>query len=230
MTTEPTQRYAPDERHRVKRIASRASYSAAVVHAILDAGRFCHVSFIDQGLPQVIPMTYWRSGEWVWFHAGARSRFAQVVADGPVALAVTLMDGLVLGHSAINHSMNYRSVVVHGRPVRVDSRDDKRAAMADFFLKTLPGRWETLREVRDDELDAVSVFKLALDQVAAKVRDEMPDPEEHMPATPVWTGLVPCSLHFGAPVGDPRFPPMDLPASVLELSIECQKDPRGAGA
>ena len=197
--------------HRVKRIAYRASYAPEVIHAILDAGYLCHISFADAGLPQVIPMTYWRDGEHVYFHAAVRSRFAAACAAGPVALAVTLMDGLVLGHSPINHSVNFRSVILHGQPEPIHEREEKRAAMREFFRRTLPGRWETLRDVREEELDAMTVFRLRLDQVAAKIRNEFPDDEEHMPSTPVWTGILPCSTVFSEPVADTRFEQPALP-------------------
>lgn len=203
--------YPTAESHRVKRIAYRASYAPEVVHAILDGGYVCHLSFVDDGLPQIIPMTYWRDGEHVYFHAAVRSRFAAACAAGPVALSVTLMDALVLGHSPINHSVNFRSVVVHGQPEALHDREQKRDAMRQFFRRTLPGRWESLRELREEELDATTVFRLALNQVAAKIRNEFPDDETHMPTTPVWTGLLPCSTVFHPPVRDPRFPQPALP-------------------
>lgn len=211
MSADSEQDYPTATQHRVKRIAYRASYAPEVIHAILDAGYVCHISFIEASLPQIIPMTYWRDGEHVYFHSAARGRFADACASGPVALSVTLMDALVLGHSPINHSVNFRSVVVHGRPAMIRERAEKRAAMREFFRRTLPGRWETLREVHDEELDLMAVFRLPLDQAAAKIRNEFPDQEHHMPETPVWTGILPCSLVFRPPVADGRFPPEALP-------------------
>jgi nitroimidazol reductase NimA-like FMN-containing flavoprotein (pyridoxamine 5'-phosphate oxidase superfamily) len=209
--------YPTVDPHRVKRIAYRAAYAPEVIHAILDAGYICQISFVDEGLPQVIPMTYWRDGEHVYFHSAVSGRFAAACATGHVALSVTRMDGLVLGHSPINHSVNYRSVTVHGKPETIDDREAKRAAMHEFFRRTLPGRWETLRAVRDDELDAMTVFRLRLNQVAAKVRNEFPDTEDHMPRTPVWTGILPCSTVFRTPVADGRFPVVALPPYLDEF-------------
>lgn len=211
MTSDSKQEYLTSDRHRIKRIDYRASYAPDVVHAILDSAYVCHISFVENGLPQIIPMTYWRDGEHVYFHSAARGRFAAACVSSPVALSVTLVDALVLGHSAINHSVNFRSVVVHGQPIVINGRDEKRAAMREFFRRTLPGRWETLRVVRDDELDSMSVFQLALDQVAAKIRNEFPDQEDHMPETPVWTGLLPCSTVFRPAVADHRFSSIALP-------------------
>jgi uncharacterized protein len=207
----PAVQYEPTEAHRVRRIAYRASYDAAVVHAILDSAYVCHIAFIDADVPQIIPMSYWRDGEFVYFHSGARGRFARACREGEVAISVTVMDGLVLGHSPINHSMNYRSVVLHGRPEVIDDRQGKAVAMKSFFDKTIPGRWEDLRAVRDDELDALTVFRVRLEQVSAKIRNEFPDSEDHMPSAPVWTGTVPLKSAFMAPVVDPRFDAQPTP-------------------
>ncbi len=209
--SQPTAPYTPTDANRVKRIAYRASYDPSVVHSILDSGYVCHVAFVDAGLPQLIPMTYWRDGEFLYFHSAVRGRFARVCREAEIAISVTLMDGLVLGHSPINHSMNYRSVVVHGRPEAIDDRLAKAAAMQSFFAKTIPGRWEDLRAVRDDELDALTVFRLGLEQASAKIRNEFPDAEDHMPSEPVWTGTIPLRPMFLAPVSDPRFEIQPLP-------------------
>ncbi len=218
MSTDPQQNYPTTEQHRVKRIAYRASYAPELVHAILDAGYVCHISFVEAGLPKIIPMTYWRDRERVYFHSAAHGRFADACASRPIALSVTLMDALVLGHSPINHSVNFRSVILHGQPEVIHERDEKRAAMREFFRRTIPGRWETLRDVREDELDSMAVFRLSLDQVAAKVRNEFPDREDHMPDTPVWTGILPCSTVFRPPVADSRFPLEPLPDHLREFT------------
>jgi uncharacterized protein len=204
-------RHVPDAVHRVQRIAYRASYEPAVVHAILDSAYVCHVAFVDAGEPQIIPMSYWRDGGFVYFHSAARGRFARACRDAPVAISVTVMDGLVLGHSPINHSINYRSVVIHGRPEAIDDRAAKTSAMRSFFDKTIPGRWDDLRAVRDDEIDALTVFRLRLEQASAKIRNEFPDAEDHMPARPVWTGTVPLQPVFLEPVADPRFEAQPTP-------------------
>ena len=217
--TDTTTAYEPDDAHRVRRIASRASYDREVVHAILDSSYLCHIAFVDEGQPQVIPMTCWREGEFVYFHAAARGRFARICGEtSSLAIAVTLMDGLVLGHSPINHSVNYRSVVLHGRPEVIADREAKRTAMQAFFAATIPGRWEALRAVREDELDALTVFRVKLEQVAAKVRNEFSDPEDHMPAEPVWTGILPVRQVFQAAVADPAFPAEPLPDSLQDFS------------
>ncbi|WP_265257212.1 pyridoxamine 5'-phosphate oxidase family protein [Verminephrobacter aporrectodeae] len=190
--------------HRVRRKAQRAAYDRETVYSILDAGYFCHVALVVDARPVVVPMTYWREDDFVYFHSAAAGRFANAFCSGEVCISICHFDGLVLGHSAINHSMNYRSVVVHGVAEKVEGQEHKRAAMKNFFTGIFHSRWDQLRPLRDAEIDAVNVFRLKLEQVAAKIRDELPDPERFMPDWPVWTGVIPAHCAFAEPVADPR--------------------------
>ncbi len=201
MTTSPD--YPTATPHRVRRIAERAKYDRATVHAILDAGYFCQIGFVADGRPVVIPMTYWREGEYVYLHSANKGRFADACANGDICVSVTHFDGLVLGHSAMNHSFNYRSVVLHGRVEIIAGHEEKTAAMRSFVEQIIPGRWEHLRPIKDHEIRAITLMRLPLEQVAAKVRDEFPDEETVGPDWPVWVGIIPATTQFGAPVPDP---------------------------
>lgn len=209
-----TSSYEPDPAHRVKRIAERAAYDAATVHAILDAGYLCHIGFVADGKPVVMPMTYWRDGEYVYFHSAAKGRFADACAQGDICLTVSHFDGLVLGHSAFNHSFNYRSVMLHGRAEVVGDHLAKTSAMQAFVEHVVPGRWPLLRPVRDSEIRAITLMRLKLDQVSAKVRDGWPDEESVDPDWPVWVGVLPAATSFGAPLADPVRNRMGLPDHV----------------
>ena len=215
--SESPSRFDTINAHRVKRIPYRASYEASVVHAILDAAYICHIAFVHEGLPSIIPMTYWRSQDYIYFHSAAKGRFAAACRGSHVCICVTLLDGLVLGHSPINHSANYRSVIAHGKAEVIDEAHAKASAMRDFFLKTIPGRWEELRSPREDEIAAMTVFRLKLDQVAAKTRNAFPDEEKHMPDLPIWTGILPSRQAFESPVPDPRFPPEVVPSYLADF-------------
>jgi nitroimidazol reductase NimA-like FMN-containing flavoprotein (pyridoxamine 5'-phosphate oxidase superfamily) len=195
--------YTPDSSNQVSRIAERAAYDKATIHAILDAGYFCHIGFIANGKPVVMPMTYWREGEHVYFHSANKGRFAQACAEGEICLTVSHFDGLVLGHSAFNHSYNYRSVVVHGKPEVIADHGEKLTAMQSFVEHVIPGRWEHLRPLRDNEIRSITLMRIKLDQVSAKVRDDFPDAEEVEPNWPVWVGVLPAVTAFAAPVADP---------------------------
>lgn len=209
--------YPTADRHRVRRIAERARYDRATVHAILDAGYFCQIGFVANGKPVVIPMTYWREGEYVYLHSANKGRFADACANGDICLSVTHFDGLVLGHSAMNHSFNFRSVVLHGRAEIISGHDEKTLAMRSFVEQIIPGRWDALRPVRDHEIRAITLMRLPLDQVAAKVRDEYPDEETIDPDWPVWVGIIPSTTEFGTPVQDPeRNTALPTPAHVRQ--------------
>jgi nitroimidazol reductase NimA-like FMN-containing flavoprotein (pyridoxamine 5'-phosphate oxidase superfamily) len=210
--------YDPDPAHRVSRIAERAAYDHATVHAILDAGYVCHIGFVAEGKPVVIPMSYWRDGEHVYFHSAVKGRFADACAQSEVCLTVTHFDGLVLGHSAFNHSFNYRSVVLHGRAEVVSDYAAKTAAMQSFVERTVPGRWPLLRPVRDSEIRAITLLRLKLDQVSAKVREGWPDEETVAPDWPVWVGVLPAATVFGAPLADPGRNRAEMPDHVARHS------------
>src|SRR6202167_4095517 len=108
-------KYAPTSRTRVRRLKKRAAYDESTVHAILDEGFICHVGFVVETQPYVIPTIYARHDETLYFHGAVASRTLKTLATGvDVCLTVTLMDGMVLARSAFHHSMNYRSVVVLG--------------------------------------------------------------------------------------------------------------------
>lgn len=200
--------------HRIRRIAERAAYDRATIDAILDAGYVCHIGFVADGKPVVIPMTYWREGDHVYFHSANKGRFADACAGGEICLTVSHFDGLVLGHSAMNHSYNYRSVVVHGRAELVAAHADKVAAMRNFVEQIIPGRWEHVRPVQEHEIRAISLMRLTLEQAAAKVRDDWPDEETVDPHWPVWVGVLPFESGFAAPLADPVRNGQPLPAHV----------------
>jgi nitroimidazol reductase NimA-like FMN-containing flavoprotein (pyridoxamine 5'-phosphate oxidase superfamily) len=58
----------------VKRLPKRAHYDAETVHAILDAGFICHVGYLIDGQPYVIPTAFGRDGDKLYVHGSAVSR------------------------------------------------------------------------------------------------------------------------------------------------------------
>src|ERR1039457_2316844 len=74
--------YTPTERTQVKRLPNRGVYDQAQVHAILDEGFICHVGFVADGQPYVIPTGYARSGDPIYFQGSAASRMMHSLVDG----------------------------------------------------------------------------------------------------------------------------------------------------
>src|SRR5438128_5243708 len=201
------ERFAPTERTTLKRLPKRAEYDCDRVYAILDEAFICHVGFVVDGRPVVIPTGYGRMKDELYIHGSQASRMLRALAQGiDVCVTVTLIDGLVLARSAFHHSMNYRSVVVFGRASIVEARDEKLAALRALSDHIIPGRWEDVREPSEQELKATTVLTLPLVEASAKVRTGPPLDDEEDYELPVWAGVIPLRLAADAPITDPRLP------------------------
>lgn len=184
----------------------RGIYDREAIAAILDEGLVCHVGFVAEGQPYVIPTLYARQGDRLYVHGSAVSRMLRTLAGGvPVCVTVTITDGLVLARSVFNHSMNYRSVVVLGTATVVEG-PQKIAALQTIAEHVAPGRWSEARGPSENELKATAVLSLPLDEASAKVRSGPPEDEDEDYALPHWAGVLPLALAAGTPVPDPRLP------------------------
>jgi len=192
----------------VRRRPARASYERDVIQAILDEGLVCHVGFVLDGQPFVIPTTYARVGDALYVHGAAASRMLRGLARRlPVCVTVTLLDGLVLARSAMHHSMNYRSVVVLGTATEVTDADEKRRALEALVEHVAPGRWPAVRPPSVAELAATAVLRLPVVEVSAKVRTGPPIDDADDLARPCWAGEVPLRLVALTPIDDPDLAP-----------------------
>ena len=199
--------FQPTERTQVKRLPKRGVYDRAAIHEILDEGFLCHVGFVVDGQPYVIPTGYARAGDMLYIHGSAASRMLRTLSQGvAVAVTVTLVDGLVLARSAFHHSMNYRSVVVLGTATAVEDSAAKTEALRAFTEQVAPGRWAEIRWPTEQELKATTVLALPLTEASAKVRTGPPIDDEEDYALPVWAGVLPLELTPCAPIADPRLP------------------------
>jgi uncharacterized protein len=212
--------YSPTERTRVKRLPDRGKYDAETVHKILDEAFVCHVGFVVDGQPFVIPTNFGRVGDIVYLHGSAASRMLKTLADGvPVCVTVTLVDGLVLARSAFHHSANYRSVVMLGKAMLVENPEEKMRALEAFTEHVVRGRWKDVRRPTELELKATTVLSLPLEEVSAKVRTGPPKDDAEDYSLPIWAGVLPLPVMPGAPVDDPRLlPGLKPPEYVLNYS------------
>ena len=55
----------------VKRLPKRGAYDRATVDAIVDEALICHVGFVVDGQPVVIPTIHWRAGDQLYFHGSS---------------------------------------------------------------------------------------------------------------------------------------------------------------
>jgi uncharacterized protein len=191
------------ERTRVRRLPKRGQYDAATIHAILDEAMICHVGFVVEGAPVVIPTIHWRDGDTLYFHGSAASRMLRSLKNGVEAcVTVTLLDGLVLARSAFHHSMNYRSVVVFGKAREVVDEDEKVRALEALVEHVIRGRSKEIRQPNDKELRQTLLLAMPLEEASAKIRTGGPIDDDEDYALPMWAGVLPLTLTPGEPIAD----------------------------
>lgn len=205
---------------RVRRAPDRGTSDRAVVRAILDAGLVCHLAYLHRDRPVTVPTLYGRSGDDLILHGSAASRAMQAGGVGlPVCATVMLLDGLVLARSAFHHSVNYRSVVVHGEAELVESAEEKTEALRVLTEHVAPGRWDEVRPPTPNELRATSVLRLSLEHAVAKIRSGGVGDAAADLDLPVWAGVVPVGTVYGAPMPAPELADgLEPPASVTRAA------------
>ena len=212
--------FTPTEKTKIRRKPDRGSYDRELIYRILDEAFVCHVAFISDGLPFVVPTNYVRVGDKLYLHGSTASRLMKTLASGaPFCLSVTLLDGIVLSPTATGHSVNYRSVVVMGKAEPVEGEAAKLAAMRDFVEYVIRGRWATVRPPTEQELKGTMVLSVPLVEASAKVRTGFAVDDDEEYASPAWTGVLPMKWTAQAPVPDPRGnPEIPIPANILHYS------------
>ncbi|MBK3577030.1 pyridoxamine 5'-phosphate oxidase family protein [Streptomyces sp. MBT65] len=221
-TSPPAAAYTPTDRTVPTRSADRASYDKELVHAILDQAYVCHLGFVRDGAPVVLPTLYGRVGERLYVHGSTGARPLRMTGQAdpglPVCLTVTHVDGLVLARSAFHHSINYRSVVVHGIAHQVTDPEEKRTALDALVDHVVPGRSADSRPANKKELAATMVIRLDLDQVSAKLRTGGANDDPEDLDLPHWAGVVPLHPSYGAPLpNDDLAPGTELPDYLAAL-------------
>ncbi|MER6538466.1 pyridoxamine 5'-phosphate oxidase family protein [Streptomyces sp. 900105755] len=198
--------YAKTGRTVPTRSAERASYDRELVHSILDEGYLCHLGFVRDGAPVVLPTLYGRIGEVLYLHGSTGSRPLRMTgqADPGLAVCVTVthVDGLVLARSAFHHSVNYRSVVVHGIAHQVTDPEEKSRALDALVDHVVPGRAADSRPANRKELAATAVIRLDLNEVSAKTRTGGANDDPEDMDLPHWAGVLPLRKGYDAPVAN----------------------------
>jgi hypothetical protein len=209
------------DRTRLRRKPDRADQDPAARDAVLDEGLIAHVGLVAGASgdphPVVIPMLYARDDDRLILHGSPASRLLRTAKQGvDVCVTVTLLDALVLARSALNHSMNYRSVVVIGRAVEITDHDEKRAALDRLTDQTVPGQVAALRPNSDLEVKGTTVLSLPMDDWSMKVRSGPPVDEPEDLDEPVWAGLIPLGMAVGDPEPDEGSVGRPIPAHVAD--------------
>ncbi len=209
MTSTPCSAYEQTSATTPSRARERVSYDRDLVHQVLDEALVCHLAFIADGKPVVLPTIHARAGERVYVHGSTGSRPLLLAAGGalPVCLTVTVIDGLVLARSAFHHSVNYRSVVAHGDARLVTGDAERRTALDAIVDRAAPGRSAQCRPADARELAATAVLALDLAAVSAKQRTGPPRDDAADLTGPWWAGVVPISVQRGEPERAPDLAP-----------------------
>jgi len=207
------------KRTKLVRNPARADYDRDVVNQIIDATPLCHVSYIIDGRPYVTPTLQWREGDTIYWHGSSASRFLRQIVGKDVCMAITHFDGLVLARSAFHHSINYRSVMLFGEATKIED-SEKNELLHNFVENLIPGRWENLRQMTDQEAKATTVFSMPIDEGSAKVRSGPPVDDDDDYSLPIWAGVLPLSQVLQEPVPDPKnLDGLEVPTHVLDFKI-----------
>jgi len=191
------------ERTKVRRKASRGDYDSSVIKEILDSNQICHVAYVENGEPRLIPTLYMRKGDYVYLHGNRTAALLKHLAAGGLAcLSVMSVQGVVVARSGFHCSMNYRSVVLFGQGEPVP--DDERITILDSFVGTLvPGHEAQVRAHTEQEINATTAVRIPIDEASAKLRDGPPIDDESDLESDVWAGVIPLQTQVLTPIPSP---------------------------
>lgn len=208
--------------NQVRRRAQRGQYDKETVYRILDEALICHVGFVEDGQPFVLPTLHARQGDTIYLHGAVSNRMLAIAGAGqPVCIEATLVDGLVLARSVFHHSMNYRSVAVFGRGRVVDDAQEKLAAMAALTEHVMPGRWDDARQPNRAELDGTIIVAVDVDTASAKIRGGPPIDDAEDMDRDTWAGILPLAEQAGVPERDAlQTEPVPLPDYIRDFRRE----------
>lgn len=207
MTTSPTPPPAlsPTPRSTVQRGKKRARSDREDLYAVLDAVLICHLAVVVDGAPRVIPTGFGRDGDTMYLHGSSAAASLRSADGTPVCVAVTELDGVVYARSVFDHSVNYRSAIVHGVAHLVTDPDEKLHGLHVLTEHLAPGSWDYARRPNRKELAKTSVLALDLTEASVKIRSGPPaDEDEDVTADVAWAGVIPLHRSWGDPQPCPR--------------------------
>lgn len=208
-------------RIKVNRLPKRASYDADKIYNILDDAFVCHIAFKTRKQINIIPTIYGRKDDKIFIHGSKNSRMLKSFETGnEICVSVTLIDGIVLARSAFHHSINYRSVIIFGKPEKIEKRPEKESALQIIFDHFIPGRWDDVRRPDKKELDVTSVFSININEASAKIREGGPVDDKDDLEFNVWAGVMPIKLISSLPVGAENLKPdIDIPEYLKKFRL-----------
>jgi uncharacterized protein len=208
------------ERTRLRRLRERGSFEQQAVYAILDAMPMCHIGYVQNGSPVVMPTLQWREGDHVYWHASSGGRGVKAWLKGEVCITVSLLDGLVLARSGLHHSANYRSVMIFGQPTLVSDFEEKKRKLNALIDTLYAGRSASLRAMTDAEVKQTAVLSLPISEASAKIRNSGVVDDEEDYSHPVWSGVIPVKMTLMEPEPDSRnLPGIEMPDYLQHITL-----------
>jgi hypothetical protein len=193
------------------------------MYEILDSAILCHIGYVENGQPFVLPYAYTRDEDRILIHGSSGARFMRELAKGaPTCITITKLDGLVVARTTFDSSMNYKAVVILGKAYEItgDSKNELLEKLSDGLL---PGRTAEVRQSTSKELAATTLLAISLDEASVKVRTGMPEDDEGH-GTGVWSGVIPIRLVADEPIAsDEESKTLPVPESVRAYV----KNPKG---
>jgi nitroimidazol reductase NimA-like FMN-containing flavoprotein (pyridoxamine 5'-phosphate oxidase superfamily) len=210
-------------RTEINRLKQRSVSDRAAMYEILDSTILCHIGYVEDGQPFVLPYAFTRDEDRILIHGSSGARFMRQLAKGaPTCITVTKLDGLVLARTTFDSSMNYRSVVVLGTAEEVTG-ENKNELLEKVSDGLVPGRTREVRKSTAKELAATTLLSISLAEASVKIRTGMPQDDEGA-GTGVWSGVIPIHLVADTPIAsDEESRNLPIPKSVIAFT----KNPKG---
>ncbi|MGC8566082.1 MAG: pyridoxamine 5'-phosphate oxidase family protein [Caldisphaera sp.] len=175
----------------------------------LNKNFLCHVGFIYDGVPYVIPMLYSNDDNYIYLHGSPESRIVNVLkVNGIVSISVTKVNGIVLAEMVKDNSVNYVSVVIFGKSEEVKNNSDKLKAFKNLMDRMVPERWENSILPSDNDLNNVSIIKISIDKFSIKKREGGPK-LNHKSSTNknnIWSGEITIKCRYEKPIDNENIP------------------------
>lgn len=204
MSSEESLNFPKTKQNTIQRTPKRGVYDRDTVHHLFDQAWFCHVGFVGEFGPTIIPMFHTRIDDQIIFHGATTSRLMTRLASGdPICLSVAMVDGLVLARSLFHHSLNYRSAVAFGHGRAITDHHTRAKAFQAIADKVMPGRWDDVRPPNAMESKATLICAVEIESASAKIRTGGPIDDEEDHELNVWAGVIPIQEQFASPIADP---------------------------
>lgn len=191
--------------NKVKRLPKRGQYDKKTIYEIVDEALICHVGFVFEDQPFVMPTIHVRIDDTIYLHGAVANRMlTHIKAGNNVCLTMTLIDGIVFARSVFHHSMNYRSAVLFGKGRVIADYDEKWKVFQALTEHIAKGRWNDARKPTEQETNVTTIVAIDIESASAKIRTGPAKDDEEDYTLPIWAGVMPVQMQFGEPISDER--------------------------